>query len=176
MRRSATWIGIGLATILVLRRLTVPKSGIVAGGKQPTAAQSYGVRRTPTHVHQGVDISAPAGSAVFSAGPGTVSAVWPDGEVSGYGNTVVVRHLDGTQTLYAHLSSFAFGIAKGDAVKKGTLIGYVGTSQSPRAPMTSRPHLHFEAHKNQTLAIREDNPARYEPLAYLAARGLGVSA
>lgn len=154
----------------------VTRSGIVSGGKKPTRGQSYLYERTPTHLHRGVDISAPAGSPIYAAGSGTVAAVWPDGQVSGYGNAVVIQHPDGTQTLYAHMQGFAPGLAKGQTVSRLQVIGYVGTTQLPRPPMTSKPHLHFEAHAAHDLRINETNPERYEPLAYLAARNLSVTA
>lgn len=176
-RRIAGWTAAGLiALVLLNKRKQATRGGIVAGGRSPRGAQLFEDQRTDTHVHQGVDIGAPRGSAVFAAGPGTVAAAWPDGRVSGYGNTVVLQHPDGSQTLYAHLDAFAPGITAGVTVTRGQYIGNVGVTQLPRPPMVSAPHLHFEAHRRHTLAIREDNPERYEPLAYLAARNMGVAA
>lgn len=160
--------------MLAIRAVT--RGGIVAGGRVPTRGQSYLFKRTPTHLHRGIDIGAPAGSPVYAAGPGKVAAVWPDGRVSGYGNTVVLQHPDGSQTLYAHLSGFAPGLSVGKRVGRLEPIGTVGVTQAPRPPMTSKPHLHFEAHRRHTLAIREDNPARFDPMVYLRARNLSVTA
>ena len=148
----------------------------MAGGRPPSPGQSYLRERSPTHLHRGIDVSAPAGSPVFAAGPGRVAAVWPDGRVSGYGNTVVLQHPDGTQTLYAHLSAFAPGLSVGKWVERLSPIGAVGVTQAPRPPMTSKPHLHFEAHRRHTLAVREDNPPRFDPMVYLRARNLSVTA
>lgn len=177
MARLPAWLpwvlGTG-ATFFVLRTST--RGGIVAGGRGPTLGQSYLFKRTATHLHRGIDVSAPAGSPVYAAGPGKVAAMWPDGRVSGYGNTVVLQHPDGTQTLYAHLNGFAPGLTVGKRVTRLSPIGVVGVTQAPRAPMASKPHLHFEAHRRHTLAIREDNPARFDPLVYLRARNLSVSA
>lgn len=176
-RRWLGWTAGGLiALVLIAKRRQATRGGIVAGGRQPRGPQLFGDQRTDTHVHRGVDIGAPRGSAVFAAQSGTVAAAWPNGRVSGYGNTVVLQHPDGTQTLYAHLDGFAPGITAGARVARGQRIGTVGVTQLPRPPMVSAPHLHFEAHRRHTLAIREDNPARFEPLAYLAARNMGVSA
>jgi len=159
---------------MVVRALN--RSGIVSGGKSPTRGQSYLFERSPTHLHRGIDISAPAGSPIYAAGPGRVAAVWPDGRVSGYGNAVVLQHPDGTQTLYAHMQGFAAGLAVGQQVNHLQLIGFVGTTQLPRPPMTSKPHLHFEAHAAHDLRINETNPQRFEPIAYLQARNLTVTA
>jgi len=175
--RLPTWLPWALGTgaaLLAIRAVT--RGGIVAGGRVPTRGQSYLFERTPTHLHRGIDVGAPAGSPVYAAGPGKVAAVWPDGRVSGYGNTVVLQHPDGSQTLYAHLSGFAPGLSVGKRVGRLEPIGTVGVTQAPRPPMTSKPHLHFEAHRRHTLAIREDNPARFDPMVYLRARNLSVTA
>ncbi len=153
-----------------------PGWGIVTGGKNPVRGQLYGVRRSPTHVHQGVDIFASKGSNIYAAQQGIVAARWPDGVCKGYGNTIVLQHPDGTQTLYAHMDSFAPGLRKGHAVIGGQLIGHVGQTQKPRAPMVTPPHVHFETHLAHTLRIREDSPPRMDPLDYLAERGLTVAA
>ena len=176
-RRLIGWTAAGLvALILLTKRKQATRGGIVQGGRRPRGAQLFGDQRTETHVHRGVDIGAPRGSAVYAAGPGRVAAAWPDGRVSGYGNTVVLQHPDGSQTLYAHLDRFAPGIRAGMDVARGQYIGDVGVTQLPRPPMVSAPHLHFEAHRRHTLAIREDNPERYEPLSYLASHNMGVTA
>lgn len=164
----------GLAAFIAIRKLT--HGGIVEGGKDPGPMQRYLYQRTENHLHRGIDITAPKGARVFAAQSGTVAAVWPDGQVSGYGNTVVVQHPDGTQTLYAHLSRFAPGLTRGQHVDKRQLLGFVGVTQSPRPPMRTAPHLHFEAHAAHDLHVREDNPARYDPLTYLGRRNMGVAA
>lgn len=180
MQLEPKWIGLTaaglLALLLIHKRRQATRGGIVAAGRRPRGAQVYLYERSPTHLHRGIDIGAPRGSAVYAAGPGIVAAAWPDGRVSGYGNTVVLQHPDGTQTLYAHMDGFAPGITRGARVARGQRIGSVGVTQAPRPPMVSAPHLHFEAHRRHTLAIREDNPERYEPLAYLSARNMGVAA
>src|SRR5690606_32354767 len=65
------------------------------------------------------------------------------GKQNGYGNTVVLKHHDGYTTLYAHQSRFAKGLKKGDAVKQGQLIGYVGATG-----WATGPHLHYEFRVN----------------------------
>jgi murein DD-endopeptidase MepM/ murein hydrolase activator NlpD len=89
------------------------------------------------HGHNGVDLSAPAGTPIYAAASGTATTVKSDGGYnSGYGNYVVISHPNGTSTLYAHMSSVA--IAAG-SVSKGQVIGYVG-----RTGIATGNHLHFE--------------------------------
>ncbi|MCX2682538.1 peptidoglycan DD-metalloendopeptidase family protein [Campylobacter sp. MIT 21-1685] len=89
--------------------------------------------------HLGIDYSAPTGTAVRSAGDGTIVFVGLQG---GYGNVVKVQHNSGYLTLYAHLSRFA-KIKKGQKVKQGQLIAYVGSTG-----MSTGPHLHFGVYFN----------------------------
>jgi murein DD-endopeptidase MepM/ murein hydrolase activator NlpD len=84
--------------------------------------------------HKGVDLQAAYGDPVPSAGDGRVVFA---GSQHGYGQIVVVRHGDGTETRYAHLSRI--DVADGETVAAGTVLGTVG--QSGRA---TGPHLHLE--------------------------------
>jgi murein DD-endopeptidase MepM/ murein hydrolase activator NlpD len=85
-------------------------------------------------LHRGVDIAAPIGTPVRSAQDGTVSfAGWK----GGYGRTLEIDHGGGQMTRLAHQSELA--VAKGERVRRGQLIGRVGTSGS-----STGPHLHFE--------------------------------
>jgi murein DD-endopeptidase MepM/ murein hydrolase activator NlpD len=84
--------------------------------------------------HAGVDISAPYGEAVRAAADGVVVAVEMR---SGYGRVVVIDHGFGTATWYGHLSGFA--TQPGARVKRGNVIGYVGSSGR-----ASGPHVHYE--------------------------------
>ncbi|WP_081060628.1 M23 family metallopeptidase [Burkholderia territorii] len=84
--------------------------------------------------HNGLDIAAPIGTAVYGAKDGVVErASWNDS----FGNVVVIRHSDGTATLYAHLSSMEVNL--GDKVESGEKIGEVGDGGESRGA-----HLHFE--------------------------------
>ena len=111
----------------------------------------FGMRQHPvlgfTRMHQGVDFAAPAGTPVVAAADGTVSAVGPRGA---YGRTVVLGHHGGTETLYAHLSSFAPGLAPGQRVRQGQMIGRVGSTG-----LSTGAHLHYEIVRNG----RQVNPA-----------------
>lgn len=108
--------------------------------------------------HRGVDYAASPGTPVRATGDGTVAEA---GNRGGYGRTVVIRHGQGTQTLYAHLKGFAKGLRAGQRVRQGQLIGFVGSSG-----LASGPHLHYEfqvngVHRNP-LTVRLPNAA---PLA-----------
>lgn len=161
---------------IMMRGEEKSRRGIVSGGRDPRPGQRFRVRRTPTHRHQGIDVAAPKGSGIYAAQEGRVAARWVDGTVSGYGNTIVLQHPDGTQTLYAHMDSFAPEIRRGGQVRAGQRIGSVGQTQLPRSPMRTAPHLHFETHLAHSLRINENNPERMDPLKYLAERGLQVPA
>jgi murein DD-endopeptidase MepM/ murein hydrolase activator NlpD len=100
----------------------------------------YGMRRHPimgyTKFHKGVDFAAPTGTPVFAAGDGVVEDV---GFRSGYGNFVLLRHQNGLETAYGHMSRFARGLSIGDRVGQGDVIAYVGSTGR-----STGPHLHFE--------------------------------
>jgi murein DD-endopeptidase MepM/ murein hydrolase activator NlpD len=100
----------------------------------------FGARKHPilgyTKVHKGVDFGAPTGTPIFAAGNGTVVEI---GRKGAYGNYVRIKHNGTYQTAYAHTSRFAKGLRKGDKVKQGQVIAYVGTTGR-----STGPHLHFE--------------------------------
>jgi len=98
-----------------------------------------------TRAHQGVDYAAPIGTVIKAAGNGRVTFV---GYKGGYGRVVILEHGGGITTLYGHMSHFARGLRKGERVKQGQTIGYVG-----RSGAATGPHLHYEyringVHKN----------------------------
>jgi murein DD-endopeptidase MepM/ murein hydrolase activator NlpD len=97
--------------------------------------------------HLGIDYAARSGTPVKAAGSGKVITA---GYNRGYGKVIKIRHGDGYMTLYAHLKSFRRGIKRGTNVKKGQVIGYVGSTG-----LSTGPHLHFGLYKNG----RAINPA-----------------
>ena len=110
----------------------------------------YGNRRSPftgrQQFHTGIDIVAPAGSAVRAAMSGRVSRVGYD---SIYGNFVMINHHSGLQTLYAHLSRAR--VSQGAYVATGERIGDVGSTG-----LSTGPHLHFGVFRNgSTINPRE---------------------
>ena len=91
--------------------------------------------------HEGVDIIAKFGTPLYAANNGTISRQFFDRVGSLGGNQLALTAADGTYFYYAHLSTFADGIAVGSEVVAGQVIGYVGSTGS-----SSTPHLHFEYH------------------------------
>jgi murein DD-endopeptidase MepM/ murein hydrolase activator NlpD len=87
--------------------------------------------------HKGIDISLHVGDAVYAAFDGIVRAALPINLTGGYGNVLVIRHPNGLETYYGHLSRFI--VKSGDIVKAGELIGYGGSTGR-----STGPHLHFE--------------------------------
>lgn len=92
----------------------------------------YGFHRA----HTGVDFGAPTGTRVRAVGDASVSFA---GRRGGYGNLVILRHHNGFETYYAHLSAFGAGIRPGRNVSQGQTIGYVGATGTATGP-----HLHYE--------------------------------
>ena len=106
-------------------------------------ASGWGFRMDPVYkirkFHYGMDFTAPIGTEVYSTGDGVVKSVKT--MRSGYGRWIVVDHGFGHETLYGHLSQF--NVKRGQKVKRGSVIGYVGNSGK-----STGPHLHYEVHKN----------------------------
>jgi murein DD-endopeptidase MepM/ murein hydrolase activator NlpD len=98
--------------------------------------------------HLGVDFGARRGTPIKAAGGGVVVFA---GRKGGYGKTVIIAHGDGYRTLYAHMSRFRKGIRRGKRVKKGQIIGYVGSTG-----LSTGPHLHFGLYRHR----RPINPLR----------------
>jgi murein DD-endopeptidase MepM/ murein hydrolase activator NlpD len=123
-------------------------------------SSGYGLRTDPiegtTVNHPGFDLAAKAGTEVAAAARGTVVQAGPAGS---YGNLVTLRHDDGFETRYAHLS--AVGVKVGDVIEAGQQIGAVGTTGH-----STGPHLHFEIRQNG----RPVDPAPLLPLHSFPAR------
>jgi murein DD-endopeptidase MepM/ murein hydrolase activator NlpD len=154
--------------------------GVVAEGK---LTGKFGTRRSATHIHKGVDISAARGTPVRAVNRGQVVGVYLDGQRYGYGNSVLIRHPDGKLSFYAHLHTL--DVRAGQYVAQGQKIGTVGSTQkrirygqiqpNPRPNMP--PHLHMEIQTGATLdprgdpLIGENIPNRIDPLSYMAQVG-----
>lgn len=164
----------------VLARAT--DSGLVEGIGR--LSSRFGPRTLPGEVqkmHWGVDIMAQRKNAeVRSVASGKVVDVSADGVRSGYGNTVIVEHLDGTLTLYAHLDRFGGNIRDGALVEKGTVLGYVGATHAPSKAYMA-PHLHFEVLKSKVttpagrIVVTPTTPQRHEPVAWLGRRNVKIA-
>lgn len=98
--------------------------------------------------HQGIDYGAPRGTPIMAVGDGVVSKV---GRAGGYGNQVILRHANGLESLYGHMSRFAKGIVAGKKVRQGQTIGYVGATGTATGP-----HLDFRIKQRNTFV----NPAK----------------
>jgi murein DD-endopeptidase MepM/ murein hydrolase activator NlpD len=104
-------------------------------------------------LHKGVDIGAAYGSPIVAAADGVVTYAGPR---NGYGRLVTIRHADGTETAYGHMSRIATHV--GAVVHAGELIAYVGTEGH-----STGPHLHFEVHVGGV---------PINPIPFLRARGV----
>jgi len=104
----------------------------------------FGIRRHPilgyTKMHTGVDWSAPTGTPIYAAGNGVVERV---GWESGYGKFVLVRHTNGYETAYGHMTAYARGIDQGTRVRQGQVIGFVGSTG-----LSTGSHVHYEIRIN----------------------------
>lgn len=117
----------------------LPVSGAMTKGHDLTL-QVFSNTMRDWRVHNGIDIAATAGSPVYAAADGTVSAIWED--VS-YGTCISVAHSGDCITYYKNLNPIlADGIAVGTEVEQGQLIAAVG--ESAMVEIADEPHLHFE--------------------------------
>lgn len=101
--------------------------------------------------HSGIDLSASYGNSVIATADGTVEQAGWNG---GYGKCILIRHKNGYQTLYGHLSKIR--VKKGEKVKSGDLIGNIGSTGR-----STGPHLHYEVIKNK----KKINPFPYISLS-----------
>jgi murein DD-endopeptidase MepM/ murein hydrolase activator NlpD len=106
-------------------------------------ASGFGERIDPIYktpkFHAGLDFTAPQGTPIYATANGTVVlAGFTEG---GYGNHVVINHGYGYETLYGHM--FRVKVHAGEAVKRGDVIGWVGSTGK-----STGPHCHYEVHKN----------------------------
>ena len=114
-------------------------------------ASGFGLRMHPIYkilkMHKGMDFTAPVGTEIYATGDGIIEKV---GWTGGYGKTIMINHGYGYKTRYAHCSKFK--CKRGQKVKRGDLIGFVGnTGQS------TGPHLHYEVFKNK----KQINPVNF---------------
>jgi murein DD-endopeptidase MepM/ murein hydrolase activator NlpD len=86
--------------------------------------------------HTGVDWAAPLGTPIYASGNGTIEKMGWEG---GYGRYIRMRHTNGYETAYGHMSAFAKGIDVGKTVRQGQIIGFVGSTG-----LSTGPHLHYE--------------------------------
>jgi murein DD-endopeptidase MepM/ murein hydrolase activator NlpD len=103
-------------------------------------SSGFGMRLHPilgySRMHRGTDFAAPIGTPILAAGDGTIVRAGPFGS---FGNYIRIRHANGYDTAYAHMSRFVRGMRAGARVRQGQVIGYVGTTGR-----STGPHLHYE--------------------------------
>ncbi len=107
-------------------------------------ASGFGWRSDPftkaRKMHWGMDFTSPRGTPIYASGDGIISRA--DNSASGFGKHVRIDHGYGYLTIYAHLSKY--NVKKGQSVKRGDLIGFVGSTGRSQAP-----HLHYEVWKDE---------------------------
>jgi murein DD-endopeptidase MepM/ murein hydrolase activator NlpD len=105
---------------------------------------SFGIRRHPilgyTKMHTGVDWAAPTGTPIYAAGNGVIEKA---GWESGYGKFILIRHNNGYETAYGHMSAYARGMDEGKRVRQGQVIGFVGSTG-----LSTGSHVHYEIRIN----------------------------
>ena len=118
-------------------------------------------------MHYGVDFTAPIGTEVHATGNGKIRLVRTSR--SGYGKHIIIDHGYGYQTIYAHL--VRFNVKKGQKIKRGDVIGYVGNTGR-----STGPHLHYEVkkrgrHVNPSYFFHNDlNEEEYQQMMEVSAR------
>lgn len=130
-------------------------------GSINTVNSLFGSREDPiTHKpgnHSGIDIPAAKNTPIYASKSGVVvTSILGSGGYWSYGNYVLISHSDGTSTLYAHMEKR--NVSKGQVVKQGDVIGYVGTTGR-----STGNHLHFEVRVNGS---------RVDPLNYFKDKAL----
>ncbi|MBD2210788.1 M23 family metallopeptidase [Calothrix sp. FACHB-156] len=122
-----------------------------------TVALPYGWQINPNSgevfFHSGIDLAAAIGTPVEAIAPGVVAFAREQGS---YGKLVIINHSGGLQSRYAHLDSIK--VTAGQQVKKGDVLGTVGTTGQPAA---KQPHLHFEVRSSSSLGWTAQDPKAY---------------
>lgn len=134
---------------------SIPAIQPVSNKDLKKTASGWGYRIHPIYkvrkMHYGMDFTAPVGTPVYATGDGKIIEIKGSRRSrSGFGLEVKIDHGYGFVTLYGHLN--AFNVKRGQKVKRGDIIAFVGNTGGSTAP-----HLHYEVHKNG----KKINPAYY---------------
>ena len=150
---------------------SIPAIQPVANKDLKRMTSGYGYRIHPIYktrkMHYGMDYSAKVGTEIYATGDGIVSKV--KRSKRGYGNYVKINHGFGYETLYAHMSKYI--VKKGQKVKRGEVIGYVGNTG-----ISTAPHLHYEVRKDNkkvnpvNFYFNDLTPDEYEKMLELASQ------
>ena len=130
---------IALALIPSLESLGLPTLQVFPMQGSCGFTDTWGESRSEGRSHEGTDVMGARGLALYATNDGVISKVSTGGRNGG--NAIYLTLPNGTYFYYAHLDSFAPGLAAGVSVKAGQIIGYVGSTGN-----TQTPHLHFEVH------------------------------
>ncbi|MEA3445111.1 MAG: M23 family metallopeptidase [Bacteroidota bacterium] len=132
-------------------------------------ASGWGWRIHPIYkirkFHYGIDFTSPTGTEIYTTGDGVVKSI--RSSRIGYGKRIIIDHGFGYETLYAHMSKF--NVKKGDVVKRGDVIGYVGDTGTSTAP-----HLHYEVWKDgkkvnpKNFFFKDLTPEQYDKMIELS--------
>ncbi len=120
----------------------------------PFGTRRYYGRSTGTGFHNGIDFEGKTGEPIYASADGVINH---QGWYFNYGRTVKISHADNFETLYAHMSRFAPGLAAGSQVRRGDVIGFIGSTGR-----STGPHLHFSAIVNGQFV---------DPAPFLSAQG-----
>jgi murein DD-endopeptidase MepM/ murein hydrolase activator NlpD len=129
---------VALALIPSLESLGLPTLQVFPMQGRCGFTDTWHQPRSGGRLHEGVDIMGAKGLAIYATNDGVISRMSTGGALGG--NAIYVKIPNGTYFYYAHLDSFAPGMAAGVPVKAGQIIGYNGSTG------TGTPHLHFEVH------------------------------
>ncbi len=130
---------VALALIPSLESLGLPTLQVFPMQGRCGFADTWGQARSEGRSHEGTDVMGARGLALYATNDGVISRMSTGGRLGG--NVIYVKIPNGTYFYYAHLDSFAPGMAAGVPVKAGQIIGYVGSTGD-----AGTPHLHFEVH------------------------------
>lgn len=135
-------------------------------------ASGFGYRIDPVYktvkMHAGLDFAAPQGTPIYATADGVVRLAGNTG--NGYGNHIIINHGYGYETLYGH--QYRIKAKVGQKVKRGELIGWVGSTGK-----STGPHLHYEVHKNKRhidpiyFFYNDLTPEQFDRIVKMAASG-----
>jgi murein DD-endopeptidase MepM/ murein hydrolase activator NlpD len=121
---------------------SIPYIQPIANKNLERTASGWGYRIHPIYkirkFHYGIDFTAPTGTEIYVTGDGTVEKI--ESSLRGYGNSVIINHGYGLKTIYGHMSRF--NVKQGQKVKRGDIIGFVGSTG-----LSTAPHLHYEVER-----------------------------
>ena len=138
---------IALGILPDLATLGIPQISVFPSQGRCSFADTWQQSRPGGRQHEGVDIMGVKGLALYAVVDGTVTRMY-GAEAVLSGNALRLTASDGTYFFYAHLDSFAPGIAVGSVVKAGQIVGYMGATGNAGSP-----HLHFEVHPKGGAAV-----------------------